>query len=109
MSSANLLHFDLSSGCTVQALNAALMDLGAALPKKKEKRDPVSDALLQKTEVLLHESGFKPNQQERDLLAQFCLLLTDLDPRAMSSTRVPLSFEPQSPHRTTFLKLSEFV
>ena len=109
MSSANILHFDLSSGCTVQALIASLTDLGAAISPKKVKPDPISLALVQKTEACLLEAGFKASTSETNLITQFCLLLTDLDPKAISATRIPLSFDPQHPGRTVLLKLSEFV
>src|SRR3989338_1987575 len=109
MSSANILHFDLSSGCTVQALIASLKDLGAAISPKKVKPDPISLALVQKTEACLLEAGFKASTSETNLITQFCILLTDLDPKAISATRIPLSFDPQHPGRTVLLKLSEFV
>lgn len=107
MSSTYLLHFDLSQGCTASALCASLLDLGASF--KDKKLGPVSIALLQRTKNSLTEVGYAPTELDLDELVKFCLLLTDLDPKAISATKIPLSFAPDYTKRTVLFKLSDSV
>lgn len=108
MSSSHLLHFDLSQGCTVRALISSLQGLGA-VANNKTKPDPISVSLIQKSQQELEQVGYTPTRQDIDDLTQLALLLTNLDPSAVSCTRIPLSFSPDHPHRTELLKLSEFL
>lgn len=108
LSATNLsvLHFDLSQGCTARALCASLLDLGAS---PDGDLSPISAALLQKSTRFLTEAGYILSEQDTRELTNFCILLTNLDPKAISSTRIPLSFDPQNFNRDVLLKLSESV
>ncbi len=105
-----MLHFDLSQGVTTRALCAALRDLGTP-PKTvaTEGLSPISAALLSKSQRLLTDAGYKITPQDLSELTNFCVLLTQLDPKAISATRIPLSLDPKNPHRDILLKLSELV
>jgi uncharacterized protein (DUF111 family) len=70
---------------------------------------PIPSALFQKCRRLLLEAGHTPTQQELHEITAFCVLLSDLDPKALSATRIPLSFSPENPHTQVLLKLSESI
>lgn len=71
--------------------------------------DPIPAALFQKSKRLLTDAGYTPTQQDIYELTAFCVLLSNLDPKAVTATRVPLSMAPENPHRDVLLKLSESI
>lgn len=74
-----------------------------------ERLSPIPAALFYKSQRLLTEAGHVLTPKDTYELITFCVLLTNLDPKALSATRVPLSFDPENPNRDVLLKLSESV
>ncbi|MEI6805902.1 MAG: nickel insertion protein [Myxococcaceae bacterium] len=74
-----------------------------------EGLSPIPAALFHKSQRLLLEAGHVLTPTDTYELISFCVLLTNLDPKALSATRVPLSFDPENPNRDVLLKLSESV
>lgn len=80
-----------------------------ASAKAGEGLDPIPAALFHKSQRLLMEAGYTLTQRDTYELTAFCVLLTNLDPKGLSATRVPLSFDPRDSNRDVLLKLSEFI
>lgn len=83
--------------------------VGALAKQEEPILAPIPAALLEKSKRLLADAGYTPTPQDMCELTAFCVLLADLDPKAVSATRIPLSISPENPARAVLLKLSESV
>ncbi len=109
MASQHLLHFDLSAGCTSHALCSALQSLGATAkaPQSLKTLGPIESSLFQKATGFLESAGYTIQPHDLSAIAHFCVLLRELDPGAVSASRIPIAIAPSDPAAGVLLNLSQ--
>ena len=93
--SNHFLHLDISRGCTVHSLVAALEKLKDNINvNKRDKKiiEVTANFLYNKISNLLLKNEYVFCDDELNKLNKFCVLINELNPAAISSTLIPLSF-----------------
>lgn len=68
---------------------------------------PIPNALIEKSKKILLEAGYEPSADEQSDMETFCLLISQLDPKAVTATRIPIAYHPQVPRTVSYIKLTQ--
>lgn len=109
--SNHFIHLDLSQGCTMQGLLMVLRQLRKVVNDGKYGKIAISNEIKKQTSIILFKKIFnllKSNEytfkkEEKEQLNEYCILIQELNPIAITSTYPPLSFSNESQEFTNIL------